>query len=97
MANLCDNTFYAYSEDSKNIESILNFFNGWDGVCHGDCTDDTVELYFSSNWVFPEEEMNKLYQLIPNKEDIYMRCLSVKYGCMYHALWYCDEDGWSEA
>lgn len=97
MANLCDNSFYAYSEDQKNIECILYFFNNWDSVCHGECTEDTIELYFASRWEFPEEEMNKLYQLIPNKGDIYMRCLSVEYGCMYHALWYCDEDGWREA
>ena len=40
--------------------------------------------------------MRKLYESIPNKEDIYMRCLSVEYGCMYHALWECDENGWRE-
>lgn len=96
MANICDNQFYAYSENSENIECILNFFNDWDNVCHGESTEDTIELYFESKWEFPEEEMINLYQLIPNKSDIYMRCLSVEYGCMYHSLWYCDEDGWHE-
>ncbi len=94
MANICNNQFYAYSEDPENIRRILDFFNNWSSVCHGESTDDTVELYFESKWVFPEEEMITLFQLIPNKSDIYMRCLSVEYGCMYHALWYCDEDGW---
>ena len=97
MANICDNQFYAYSEDPENIKYILEFFVDWEDVCHGDCTDDTIELYFGSRWCFPEERMNELYQGIPNKEDIYMRCLSVEYGCMYHALWYCDEDGWHES
>ena len=41
--------------------------------------------------------MNRLYEGIPNKEDIYMRCLSVEYGCLYHALWICEnEEGWDE-
>ena len=40
--------------------------------------------------------MNELFNSIPNKEDIYMRCLSVEYGCLYHALWTCDEHGWRE-
>lgn len=97
MANICDNQFYAYSNDPKNIEYILDFFNDWEGVCHGESTDDIIELYFESKWYFPEEEMEQLYQLIPNKSDIYMRCLSVEYGCMYHALWYCDESGWHES
>lgn len=97
MANICDNQFYAYSEDPENIECILNFFNDWDNVCHGESTEDTIELYFESKWEFPEELMQKLFESIPDKSDIYMRCLSVEYGCMYHALWYCDEDGWHEA
>lgn len=96
MANLCNNQFYAYSEDPENIKYILEFFNDWDDVCHGESTEDTVELYFESKWIFPKEEMFELYQGIPNKNDIYMRCLSVEYGMMYHALWECDEDGWHE-
>ena len=55
----------------KNIEYILDFFNDWEGICHGESTNDIIELYFESKWYFPEE-----------------------YGCMYHALWYCDKDGW---
>ena len=40
--------------------------------------------------------MEDLYPSIPNKEDIYIRCLSVEYGNLYHALWICDEDNWRE-
>lgn len=38
----------------------------------------------------------ELYDKIPDKEDIYMRCLSVEYGCLYHVLWVCDNNGWKE-
>ena len=27
-------------------------------------------------------------------DDIYMRCLSVEYGSLYHALWVCNKDRW---
>lgn len=96
MANICDNQFYAYSEDPENIECILNFFNDWDNVCHGESTEDTIELYFESKWEFPEELMQKLFESIPDKSDIYMRCLSVEYGTDYVAYYKCDETGWKQ-
>lgn len=95
MSNICDNTLYAYSEDRKNIEAIIKFF-GERKYSDVEDSGNAVDIHFDSEWVFPEEEMNTLYQLIPNKEDIYIRCLSVEYGCLYHALWTCDEEGWLE-
>ena len=93
MSNPCSNTFYAYSEDRKNIEAIIKFFNEWP---YSDIEDsgESVDVYFESRWDFPEEEMKKLYESLPNKEDIYMRCLSVEYGCDYVAYWKCNEEGW---
>ena len=96
MANICDNTFYTASENKKNIETIINFFEKEFPDCDYDYGDSSVDIYFSSKWTFPEEAMNKLYDSIPDKSDIYMRCLSVEYGCLYHALWVCDSDGWKE-
>ena len=95
MANICDNTFYAYSEDRQNIDTIINFFHDWPYAEIED-SDISVDVYFDSKWTFPEEEMNKLYEFIPNKADIYMRCLSYEFGNLYHALWVCDENGWRE-
>lgn len=94
MANICDNTFYAYSEDLSNLEVIEDFFKDWSNACIERCGND-INCYFESKWTFPKEEMNRLYEKIPNKNDIYMRCLSVEYGCLYHALWICDANGWT--
>lgn len=95
MANICDNTFYAHTEDEDNMNVIIEFFeNWWDASVERD--GDSVDIYFESKWAFPEEQMQGLFEAIPNKEDIYMRCLSVEYGTLYHALWVCDEDGWQE-
>lgn len=95
MANICNNQMYIHSEDRQNIDTIINFFHDWPYAEIED-NDTSVDIYFDSRWVFPEEEMNKLYNIIPNKEDIYMRCLSYEFGNLYHALWICDEDGWRE-
>ena len=96
MANICTNTMYVESETRENLDAVITFFNS--NLKYYDYEDDGDSLYisFDSRWVFPEELMEELFEAIPNKSDIYMRCLSVEYGCMYHALWYCDENGWHE-
>lgn len=94
MSNICDNTFYAYTEDNANMQVLKDFFNNLAANC--EISDDRIDVYFTSKWIFPKDEMDKLFESIPNKEDIHMRCLSVEYGCLYHALWVCDKDGWKE-
>ena len=95
MANICTNLMYICSEDRQNIDVAINF-------CHNrpysdiEDSDTSIDVLFDSKWTFPEEEMNKLYKSIPNKDDIYMRCLSYEFGNLYHALWVCDENGWRE-
>lgn len=95
MANICDNTFYAYSDDPQNIKVIKDFFENQHRAYLEEC-DSNIDCYFESRGTFPEAEMNELYEKLPNKDDINMRCLSVEYGCLYHALWVCDKDGWRE-
>ena len=97
MANICDNTMYVESETKENLDAVISFFNENIKFYDCDANDNCLDIFFDSKWEFPEELMKKLFEAIPNKSDIYMRCLSVEYGCMYHALWYCDSDGWHEA
>lgn len=97
MANVCSNEFYAYSNNYDNIEHITKFFEKWN--CYGNAeiiNDETsVDVDFNSKWVFPEEDMNELFNSILDKNDIYMRCLSVEFGNDYMAYWKCkDETGW---
>lgn len=95
MANICTNQMYIYSKDRNNIKTALDFFHNWPYAEIED-SDTSVDVYFDSKWVFPEKKMNELFSLIPNKDDINMRCLSYEFGNLYHALWVCDEDGWRE-
>jgi hypothetical protein len=101
MANICDNSFYAQSSSEANLDAIEKFFDAWEGLGYDVDEkyrrDDELEYYFESKWVFPESDMDKLFNSIPDKNDIFMRCLSVDYGERYHALWFCeDENGWYE-
>lgn len=93
MSNICDNTFYAYSENPENIRAIEKFFD--DNNIDYDLNDEQIDAWFESKWTFPEELMNDLFESIPDKKDIYMRCLSCEFGNDYVAYWKCeDETGW---
>ena len=97
MANICNNELYAVSNCEENIIAIYTFFNNCDYYpVDINYYGHSIFIKFDSKWTFPEEEMEELFDAIPNKEDIYMRCLSVEYGNLYHALWVCNEDGWKE-
>lgn len=95
MANICDNTLYAYSEDKNNIEYISNYFKtNYPNESNIEEGEDMLDIYFESNWVFPKEDMNNMIKDLPNKDDIYIRCLSVEYGCLYHELWVYEGEEW---
>ena len=95
MANMCENILFISTEDESNIQEIINFLKKYD--FNYEVNDEwTIDAWFETRWTFNEDLMNELFNSIPNKEDIYMRCLSVEYGCLYHALWICDEHGWGE-
>ena len=94
MANICDNTLFISSEDEQNIQKALEFLDDYGIFYESDRY--SIDVWFETKWTFNESLMSELYDIIPNKSDIFMRCLSVEYGALYHALWVCDENGWSE-
>lgn len=97
MANICSNTFFASSNNKENIEYVSKFLI--DNLeADVDEFDDCIDAYFDSKWTFPEKLMDKLYEGIPDKSDIYMHCLSVEYGLLYHALHVVHEHtkGWED-
>lgn len=95
MANICDNTMHVESSSAENIEYILRFFDdGWNYKVEDYGYD--LDITFESKWTFPEEEMEKLYDGLPDPDEILITCLSVELGNLYHALWVCNENGWRE-
>lgn len=96
MANICENHMRIYGSE-KNLEYIDKFFDNWTYADVDWYGNESMEIIFESKWTFPEEQMKDLYNNLPDKEDdIYIICLSVEYGNLYHALWVCDKDGWRE-
>jgi hypothetical protein len=95
MANICNNELHAYSEDPANKMTIESFFTNKFPGSEILKSEDTIEVFFESKWVFPEKEMNELYESLPNKSDIDISCLSTEWGDYYTAFHVCNEDGWS--
>lgn len=96
MANQCENYLHVESRDEENINTVLDFISDNFWPYDSNYIDNGVDITFTSKWIFPEELMQKLFKVIPDKSDIFMRCLSVEYGLHYHAIWECNKNGWIE-
>lgn len=95
MANICSNTLYASSEDSRNIEYLKEYFTNSYKCDYIEYSDDCIDVEFSSNWTFPTLEMAEMVEKMPNKDDIFIRCLSIEYGDLYHELWVYEGEDWN--
>ena len=96
MANICENSMRVVGSE-KNLKYIHEFFEDWEYSDVDWYEDERMDITFESKWTFPEEQMKDLYNHLPDKEnDIYITCLSIEYGNLYHALWVCDKNGWRE-
>lgn len=95
MANICNNEFYLTSNDFANIKYAKEWFENSDLDCYTEVIDDDcIEVNFSSKWTFPDELMQEFVDGIPNKEDIYIRVMSIEYGCYYHEMRIYDGEEW---
>lgn len=97
MANVCQNTMFVQSEDCRNLDHIEKFMRKWAYADIESTDDQELEIYFDSRWDFPIDEMNKMVENLPNKDDIYIRVLSVEYGEYYCAFHVYEGDGWYHA
>jgi hypothetical protein len=87
MANMCENKMYVESNDVSNIEYIIPYMKKKFRASIEVIDDFTFECYFESKWNFPERIMEEFVEGIPNKDDIYIRVLSVEecnYYCAFH-------------
>lgn len=97
MANIATNLFYINSGSKENVDFVLSKISEYfSNIFYTYQEDNSAELEFESTWNFPEEEMSGIFEDLPDKEDIYMRCLSYEFGTLYHSLWVCDKEGWHE-
>lgn len=95
MANTCYNELHIVTDDTNNTTIILFFLKRhFSNTKILKKSKDVVEVSFDSYWTFPEELMNELYKVIPNKEDILIDCLSVEWGNFYCEFSHCNKNGW---
>ncbi len=95
MANICDNELHVYSENINNISKITGFFNDRFPHCMiDDNADNSMIVYFESKWDFPEDDMEDLVDILPDKDDVDMTCLSVEWGDLYCAFHTYDGGKW---
>jgi hypothetical protein len=91
MANICDNTLYACSENVEDIELLYEFIKE-----NFSCSDLDIDYedfdssreaylnaYFDSKWNFPQSKLEEVTNKLKDKNAMYIRCLSVEYGCDY--------------
>lgn len=93
MANVCENRMYVQSEDEQNLIAIREYFDNWKSACIDEIDSDSFEVYFDSRWDFPLADMQDMVKLIPNKDDIYIKCLSIEWGESYCEFNEYDGDG----
>jgi hypothetical protein len=94
MANICENKMYVYSQDSANIKHLRAWCKeNLDGSLEL-IDDECFEYYFDSRWDFPEQEMIEMVDELPNKDDIYIRVLSVEEAGCYCAFHVYEGGEW---
>lgn len=97
MANLCDNTFYLFCENSEILTKIIDKINHlFENNLYGEicaCDANFIEGYFESKWSFPIYLFENFFDEFEN-EDIYMRCLSTEYGMGYVAMNIYENGAW---
>ena len=97
MANICNNDFritFENEEIGKKIEEKLEKL--FEEVLEGEITyldENTIEGWFDSKWSFPDHIFENFFDEFED-DTIYMRCLSIEWGCEYVAMNVYNEGSW---
>ena len=95
MSNICENTIRVFSENEDNLNYICHFIKREFNSNLEQIDSESLEGYFDSRNVFPEQEMEELYEKLPNKEDtIVIEVLSIEWSSYYCVFHVCDNKGW---
>lgn len=97
MANICDNSFYIYDEDTDKIAEIKSeLIKLFKEEITGDIMysyEETVEGYCDSKWTYPKSIFTPL---IDKYKPKYFRCISSELGCGYYACHIYTDNEWKE-
>ena len=94
MANYATNIFHARTENQTDLDKIEAFlddkFNGFVNR-HG----NSVDAEFSSRWVYPEEEINKLVESLDAKDGAYIKILTYELDDEYVSFRIFSQGKWN--
>ena len=85
MANMCTNILYCRTEHESDLKKVEDFLEeNFDA--YQELNEENLEAEFESRWDYPETLMNKLWDSLEHKENIYIRilshCLEDEYVCL---------------
>ena len=94
MANYATNIFYARTENQTDLDKIEAFlddkFNGFVNR-----QGNSVDAEFSSRWVYPEEEINKLVESLDAKDGAYIKILTYELDDEYVSFRIFSQGKWN--
>ena len=94
MANYATNIFHARTENQTDLDKIEAFlddkFNGFVNR-----QGNSVDAEFSSRWVYPEEEINKLVESLDAKDGAYIKILTYELDDEYVSFRIFSQGKWN--
>lgn len=94
MANYATNIFHARTETQTDLDKIEAFlddnFNGFVNR-----QGNSVDAEFSSRWVYPEEEINKLVESLDAKDGTYIKILTYELEDEYVSFRIFSQGKWN--
>ncbi|WP_373146773.1 hypothetical protein [Bacteroides xylanisolvens] len=94
MANYATNIFHARTENKTDLGKIEVFldetFNGFVNR-----QGDSADAEFSSRWVYPEEEINKLVESLEAKDKVYIKILTYEFEDEYVSFRVFSQGKWN--
>lgn len=94
MANYATNIFHVRTENRTDLDKIEAFlddtFNGFVNR-----QGDSVDAEFTSRWVYPEEEINKLVESLEAKEKAYIKILTYEFEDEYVSFRIFSQGKWN--
>lgn len=93
MANYATNIFYARTENKADLDKIEAFLDDtFDGFVNRHS--DSVDAEFTSRWVYPEEEIDRLIASLEAKDKTYIKILSYEFTDEYVSFRIFSQGKW---
>lgn len=95
MANYATNLFFANTENEHDLDKIETFLDDNFADCFIERSDNTVDAQFSSRWVYPEDEIDKLVKSLEAQDKIYIRILTYELEDEYVSFRTFSQGAWN--